>query len=132
MNAATATFSLPLVASDFSSFLANGFVFRTHRALVLTLERLGQNFVLLRWAARIEDGEEATAAAQADIEHDLFEVEVVEVDTEETKLLRHQGSYMLVRHLRPDSTVKCQVRWVAKQSDFLASGATRLSHICSP
>lgn len=113
-------FSIPLVAADFSTYLADGHVFRTHRSLDLSLDRVGQNFVLIRWMAQSEhETEGGSSALDANFSNELFEVEVIDIDgdAKEPKLLRTQGNYMFVRQLAPSSTVRCSVRWVAKHSE---------------
>lgn len=117
-----ASFSIPVVNSEFAAYLNDGVMFRTHSPLILNVERVGQNFALLRWEA--DYGEDAGAhngddgSSNSNAQHS-FEVECIDLLTEpeEKKYFKAVGMYSVVRGLKPGSNLRFAVRSVAEKSE---------------
>lgn len=126
-RANVAPFSLPVVTTDFGVFLSDGMVFRTHRPLVLALERIGQNFALLHWEMKGSSDEDTAAAAET-LANSRFEVEVSDLDaaTDEKRYVKCVGDRIIVRSLKPNSNVRFCVRAIADKSDSLC----KWSNVC--
>jgi hypothetical protein len=122
-----APFSLPVVATDFGVFLNDGIVFRTHRPLVLTLERIGQNFALLHWEMKGATDDDSGAVVDT-LANSRFEVEVSDLDAEndEKRYVKCVGDRIVVRSLKPNSNVRFCVRAIADKSDAVC----KWSNVC--
>lgn len=116
LDHSVAPFSIPVVATEFAVFLNDGAVFRTHRPLILSLDRIGQNFALLRWEMK---GASQDDESSDSLTNSRFEVEVSELDTEndEKRYVKATGDRVIIRQLKPDSNVRFCVRAIADKSD---------------
>jgi hypothetical protein len=113
------SFSLPLVSSESGFFVASGIALRTYRLLEAQIDRVGQNFVLVRWSVKREAGD---SGEELHVPGELFEVETVTLDgSEEPRFQRAHGTYVFVRHLRPDTDIRCAVRTVASRTNVACS-----------
>ena len=122
-----APFSMPVVSTDFAVFINDGVVFKTHRPLVLALERIGQNFALLRWEMKGASDEDTAAAAET-LANGRFEVEVSDLDSDndDKRYVKCVGDRIIVRSLKPNSNVRFCVRAVADKSDAMC----KWSNVC--
>ena len=128
-KATGASVSMPIVSADLADFMEEGTSVRTRRNLELRVDRVGQNFVLLRWSLERDRGVQTNEAALQLNPLDVFELEVFSADNNDElpRYIRAMGTRSFVRQLKPDSTVRCRVRTVHPHTEAVGTWSNTAS-----